>query len=271
MRYGWLILLFWANEALAQSVQSRLGAQGAALGWSNVAIRSDWAGFSNPAAFIQARSFCVGTAKEVAGHLPGANRRGAFANLGFSKSSLAFNAFRFGDDVYAEQVVSASVAHQIGITQLGLRANGLQYRAEGFGVQRAMSFDFGGLIQLGPMVSVGALITNLTQASWTTGELLPTRLAVGVAVKPSERALATAEIEKDLVYTTTLRGGFEYNFRERMFFRSGFQLQPQLATAGIGYRSGVLRIDYALQYGFQLLLTHQISAHLQFQRKAKKT
>lgn len=210
----------------------------------------------------------MGTAKEVTTHLPGANRTGAFGSFRFSQSAIAVGALSFGDALYREQTLATSAAHQIGITQLGIRVNWLQYQAEGFGTQRALSFDLGGLIRLAPSISVGALITNLTQSTWANGELLPTRLAVGVAFQPSERALATTELEKDLLYRITWRGGFEYNFRERVFFRSGFQIQPQLATAGIGYRTGVLSIDYALQYNFQLLFSHQVSIHLCFHRKA---
>lgn len=264
------MLLFWTTVVRGQSVQPRLGAQAAAMGWSNVALRGDWSGFSNPAAFTQESGTRFGTAKEVTSHLPGANRLGAFANFGFAKSSFYVNALSFGDNVYGEQTLGVAAAHQIGITQLGLRTNWVQYRAEGFGVQRAISFDFGGLIQLGPQVSVGALITNLTQTSLPTGELLPTRLAVGVSLKPSDRALATAEVEKDLLFAATFRGGFEYNFKERIFFRTGFQIQPQLATAGMGYRAGRLTIDYALQYSFRLLATHQISAQIRLDRKTKK-
>lgn len=247
-----------------------MGAQAAAMGWSNVALQTDWAGFSNPASYAHQLGVSLGTAKETTTHLPGANRIGAFGTFGFSRAALLVSAFRFGDDVYSEQVLAVAGAHQIGITRLGLRAHCIQYRAEGFGVQRAISFDVGGLIHLGPRFSIGALATNVSQASRAPGELLPIRLAVGILVKPSERTVATAEIEKDLQYKPSWRGGIEYNFRERMYFRSGFQLNPQLATAGFGYRIHPVTIDYAVQYSFQLVFTHQLSAHIRFNRKPKK-
>jgi hypothetical protein len=269
MRLAVAIVLFCLHESWAQSVQTRMGAQAAAMGWSNVAVSGTWSAFANPAAFANEIGGAIGTAKEVTRHLPGANRIGAFGSFRFSKSALSATMFSFGDALYSEQALAVSAGHQIGITRLGLRANWWQYQAEGFGTQRALSFDFGGLIELAPSISVGALITNLSQASLRNDELLPTRLAVGVLYQPSERALATAEIEKDLLYTPTFRGGFEYNFKSRIFFRTGFQINPQIATGGIGYRTGALSIDYALQYSFQLLLTHQVSAQIRWGRKTR--
>lgn len=271
MHFWCLGLILCSTILCAQSVQTRLGGQAAAMGWSAVAVPSEWAGFANPAACSPQRGISLGTAKETSTQLPGASRTGAFAIFRSLRAALSLNAFRFGDDLYSEHVLSAAAAHQIGITQLGMRANWIQYRAEGFGIQRAVSFDVGGLIHLGERFSVGALLCNVSQASLAPGELIPTRLAVGILYKPNERALATAEVEKDLLYNPTWRGGFEYNFRQRMFFRSGFQLHPQLATTGVGFRTQTLTIDYALQYSFHLLFIHQISAQVRFHRKTKKS
>jgi hypothetical protein len=73
-------------------------------------------------------------------------------------------AFRFGDDLYNEQMVSLGFGNKFGIASLGVKANYIQYQADGFGTYGAVSIDFGGLAELTDQLSIGAYITNLNQA-----------------------------------------------------------------------------------------------------------
>ena len=72
--------------------------------------------------------------------------------------------------------------------------------------------------------------------------------------------MATTEIEKDLDYPLTWRTGFEYDVYKNLFFRSGYQLQPNAFYFGIGGKRKRLGIDYAMRYHFLLGMTHQASA-----------
>jgi hypothetical protein len=247
-----------------------MGGQAAGMAWSNLAVEGGWSALNNPAALAKDGG-ALGVAREATPQLPGASRSAVFGQAGFKKIALAFSAFRFGDAVYNEQLVSATAAHQIGNTRLGARANVVQYLAEGFGAQTAASIDMGFLARIGSQVRVAAAIGNLTQSKLSSGESLPTRLAAGVLYQAGERVFATAEIEKDILHRATYRAGFEYNFRSRMFFRSGAQLHPALAAFGLGYKTGLLTIDYGVQYSFLLLASHQLSAHIGLPSKKSPT
>ncbi|MDZ7646337.1 MAG: hypothetical protein U5K54_03660 [Cytophagales bacterium] len=58
--------------------------------------------------------------------------------------------------------------NKFGIASLGVKANYIQYQADGFGTYGAVSIDFGGLAELTDQLSIGAYITNLNQAKLNT-------------------------------------------------------------------------------------------------------
>jgi hypothetical protein len=138
---------------------------------------------------------------------------------------ISVGAFRFGDDVYNEHVVSTGFSNKFGNTSLGAKINYIQYQAQGFGTRRAISFDFGGITQLTDIISISASITNLTQSQIdfeNEREALPTRLTAGLTFRLSDKLLAATELEKDLLFPAIWRTGLEYEFKSKFFARTGF-------------------------------------------------
>ncbi len=260
--FGLAIYVIATVSATAQSVSTQMGARQLAMGNSSAALTDEWSLFNNAAGLSKQKQLTGTFAFEATPSLPGANRLAASFLLPTSHFTGGIGFFRFGDAVYNEQLVTIAAAHQLGITSLGLKANYIQYRAEGFGTHSAISIDFGGITEITKMISVAAYITNLTQSSLTssTGERIPTRLVVGVGLKLSEKVFVNSEIEKEVDFPISWRTGIEYDIYKSIFVRTGYSLNPSALHFGLGTKKKKIIIDYALRYHSALGVSHQASA-----------
>lgn len=260
--FGLAVYVVATVSVHAQSVSTQMGARQLAMGNSSAALADEWSLFNNAAGLSKQKQLTGTFAFEATPTLPGANRLATSFLLPTAHFTGAIGFFRFGDAVYNEQVVTVAAAHQLGITSLGLKANYIQYRAEGFGTQSSISIDFGGITELTKVVSVAAYITNLTQSSLTssTGERLPTRLVVGVGLKLTEKVFVNSEIEKEVGFPIAWRTGIEYDIYKSIFVRTGYSLNPSSMHFGIGTKKKKIAIDYALRYHSALGVSHQASA-----------
>ncbi len=249
-----------------------MGARQAGMGHASSTSKDEWALFNNIGALGKIQQPSAAFAYEAVPALDGANRMAAVYNLPLHWASIGLGAFRFGDAIYSEQIISLGIGNQFGITSLGIKLNYIQYRAEGFGVQNTMSIDFGGITQLTDQISIGAYINNLTLSSLQTrdGDNLPTRLVVGIGLKPSEKVFVTIELEKDVDYKPTWRTGLEYSVYKNLFFRTGYSVNPQAGFFGLGFHKSKLKIDYAIRFGQLSGAAHQASATYLIAPKNKK-
>lgn len=247
MKFFTIILIVWQHIFVqAQSVSTQMGARAAGMGNTSATFTDGTGIFNNPGG-LNLEIPLAFFAYEVTPQLPGANRMAAAITLPLKVGVAAAGIFRFGDDLYSEQVASVGFGSKVGITSLGLKANYVQYQAQGYQTQHAMSFSFGGITAITKQISIGAYITNLNQAQIVDGELLPTKLIAGVSIRPTESFLASTEIEKDLTYGATWRTGAEYSVNRKIFFRSGFNINPSAGFFGVGMNANRMTCDFAIK------------------------
>jgi hypothetical protein len=96
---------------------------------------------------------------------------------------------------------------------------------------------------------------------------MPTKLIAGVALKPSNNICITGEVEKDLEYSPLLKAGLEYQVFKKIAFRTGFNLNPEVAFFGIGFKPRKFHLDYALQLNDVFGLSHQATVTYEFKGK----
>ncbi|MEP2667542.1 MAG: hypothetical protein ABJH04_01030 [Cyclobacteriaceae bacterium] len=267
-----LILLSIPKITKPQSVSALMGGRSAALGNASSTISDPWSLFNNTAGMAKIKAASANFAYAINPSLSGADRAAASLNLPMSIGTFGVGVFKFGDELYSEQVFSAGYANHFGLASLGLKVNYVQYRAEGLGAHSALSLNFGGIAELTPKVSVGAYIINLNQPQLSSGtdESLPVILVTGVQFHPQEELILLLEIEKDLHYKPTIKGGVEYAFHKKVKARTGFNLNPNTIHGGIGYQSTRLFIDYALQYNTALKTTYQLSTNYLLSKNKKQ-
>lgn len=255
-----LALLLWsALSVQAQSASPRLGARSAGIGNASFTLHDESTLFNNigGSGWVEtpALLFCY----EVAADLPGANRTGAGITLPSSIGTWNAGAFRFGDDVYNEQLLFAGFSHRLGSTSLGARVNFVQYKTDGFDTRSTVTLDVGGLTRLTPDWYVGAGIFNVTQASITEDEVLPVTLVAALGWHSEEGPILTAEVEKRLGSPLRVKCGAEFGINNKIFFRSGFNLNPVLLSGGVGAKTRRITMDFSTSYSETLSFFHQAS------------
>ncbi|MEQ9591140.1 MAG: hypothetical protein RLN86_01000 [Cyclobacteriaceae bacterium] len=250
-----------SHVLLAQSGSALMSAEGAGVGYSTAALTKEWSLFNNIGGLSEATAFTSIFAYEVNPNLQGANRAAAGIVMPFKFVTTGLGLFRFGDDLYNEQMLSLGLSNRFGLGSLGIKINYIQYSAEGFGTHSAVGIDFGGIAELSKNFSIGAYIINLNQPKLKTvdEEKLPVKLTVGFRFRPSEKTSISSEVQKDIVHKPTIRAGVEFSIYKKIQFRAGANLNPTRFFSGIGYSGSRLKIDYALQFNPDMNVSHQAS------------
>lgn len=255
----------------AQSVSTLMGARSAGLGFSSSILSDEWSLLNNPAGLSRVNAVSAAAAFETRPSLPGANRAAAVFSVPFPTGAGGIGMFAFGDEVYSEQLLTVGIGNRFGIASLGLRLNYIQYRSP-VNTTHALSFSFGGMAKIGSSLEVGAYIVNVNRPVVTSAakEYLPVHLVVGAGFHATPQVLLVTEIDKDLDYDPIIKGGIEYSVYKKVWFRTGFNLHPSAGYAGLGFKIGSIRIDYAVQFSNTLDGAHQASATYRFEGKKKR-
>jgi hypothetical protein len=246
-----------------------MGGRANGMGYASAALFDEWGVFNNIAGIAKIETTTASFAYDLHPSLVGANRTAALIAHPFYIGVIGVGAYRFGDNLYNEHILSAGFSNTFGIASLGLKVNYIQYQTEGFGTKGVMSINFGGIAQLTPILAVGAYITNINQPDLNDFEKLPTRLAAGISITPTEKISIITELEKDLEYDPTWKAGIEYKFHTKFSARTGYNINPNTAFFGLGFKTKKFNIDYALQHNVVLSLSHQASISYQFNKPAK--
>jgi len=254
-----LFLCIFSFQALAQNGLSQIGARPAAMGYAYATEHDVWTFFNNPGGLGQLNDLSAFFAFENRYGIEGLNLMGAGVVSKLPVGSFGVGAFRFGDDFYNEQTVSAAYGNKFGIASLGLKVNYLDYNIEGFGSKSIFTIDFGGIATITDQLVFGAYIRNINQAQLAEleDERAPTLLNAGLSFRPSEKFRINAEAEKDLDHDATLRVGAEYQIFSKIAVRTGINTEPFTNYAGLGFKTGILHIDYALTKDRTLGYSHQ--------------
>lgn len=233
-----------------QSVSTLSGGRTAALAFNSSTLQDEWSLYNNVAGLSAVEKKSVNSSFSINSSQPGSNITSTIVTLPSKIGNFATGLFRFGDDLYSEQLVSAGFSNQLGLASLGVSANLIQYRAEGYNTLTTLGLNFGGIAKISKRAFIGAYITNLNQPRIVkdTKETLPSRLVVGTRIHPTDKISVLAEIEKDLRFKPTLKAGLEYSRLKKFDLRAGINLNPYSICGGFGFKSHRLRIDYATQY-----------------------
>ena len=95
-------------------------------------------------------------------------------------------------------------------------------------------------------------------------------LVAGVGLRLSDNIFVASELQKDIDYPVNWRTGAEYSIYKKVFFRTGFNLDPDAAYFGLGAQKKNLKFDYAVRFNNLLGAAHQASAVFVIPSKSKK-
>lgn len=246
-----------------------MGGRANALGNASSCLPDVWSMSNNIAGLAKTGRIAAGFSYHAIPSFSSFNRMAAVFGVPLKTGVLGISAFRFGDDLYNEQIISSGFANTFGLASLGIKVNFIQYRGEAMQVRQAITASFGGIANLTERLSFGAHAHNINQPviNELTGERIPTRLVAGIALKPSENLFLSAEVDKDLEYAPVFKSGLEYLFSKKIAFRTGFNFNPEAGFFGVGFKAAKLELDYALQLSEPYGISHQATVTWQSKKQ----
>jgi hypothetical protein len=243
-----LILPFLAPLISAgQSSSTLIGARSNGLAYASACVADEWSLFNNVAGIAEAKGASANFTYDVNPNFSAFNRMAAVLTVPSKFVMSAVGVYRFGDDLYNEHLISLGVANTFGIASLGVKANYIQYYADGAGAKGFLTISAGGIEK----------------------ESIPTILSLALAFKPTDKLFLATEIEKDLDLDPKWKTGFEYAFHKKVIVRTGYVLKPQTAFFGLGLRPRKFQLDYCVQVLNKSGLAHQASVGYAFKSKSK--
>jgi hypothetical protein len=260
------LLAVLVNIAMAQSAYPLIGARGAGVGYASGCFGDEWSIFNNPSGIAYVERPVASLAFESVPGSPAFNRAAFAFAMPVSLGAASFGIFRFGDDLYREQVLCVGYGNKFGLAALGAKLQYISYYIEGFGRRSVFSFSFGGIAQLTPWLKFGAHVVNLSQPEITEGEKIPTWLIAGACIKASEKVTALIEVEKDIDYKPKVKAGIEYRFLTRFTGRTGININPRAGFFGFGFNPGKYKLDYAYNWNPTILTRHQLTISYTYQK-----
>jgi hypothetical protein len=264
-------LLCTGHALLSQSANTLIGSRAQALGYASSCLADEWSLFNNIAGLASIEQLAIGFTYEAHPGFKYFNRTAFVAAAPMKIGAIGFGALRAGDTRYNEQMLSVGLANTFGLASLGVKLNYIQYHAEGFGNKSLLSVSFGGIAHFSDQLSIGAHIININQGKVTEagGERLPTIIQAGLSFTPSSKLTILTEVQKDIDYEALWKGAVEYQPFKKFVARTGFNVNPDAAFAGIGARFTKTNFDYAVQFLSQSGLVHQATVVYHFQPRKK--
>lgn len=260
------ILIMLAQSFLyAQSYES-FGAKAGGMGYAVVTISDEWSSFHNIAGMAGQKNYSAGFCYKNDYSIRMFRKASFHLALPVMKGGMGIAFYSTGNELYRLNRISAGYAHKIGLVSLGLQLHYVQTSIEELGVYKKLVFEFGGIAELVPSrLFFGASVFNFNQARMEE-ELLPVVMKAGLSYRPGKKVMLNGEVEKDLLYQTTIKAGLEYALLERFRIRTGINTYPFVQFFGTGFRNKKLQIDYAARLHTQLGNSHQISLSIFFDK-----
>lgn len=266
-----LLLFLWCAQysLLAQDGDYSLGARSTAMSGTATTLADHWSTFNNPGA--------LGTIEETSAFISYQNRYNVagFHVIGggfvYHQEALNIGAkyFRFGDDLFSQQMAGLVMANKFQKVSLGVGINALQSTIEGLQTLRKLAVELGGVAEITRHLHFGAHIFNLTHR-----QDHPTTMKAGISFRPSQSLTMNFEIEKRLQAREKVKAGIEYQIIERLFVRTGVNIQPnQLglknvkSTFGFGFITSSFLFDYAFATAGKLGVIHELSVSHKIKRR----
>ncbi len=253
----------------AQNIPFNMGARSEGLGNSNSNLTDEWSifnnvggisGVENGAAFFgYKRYFEIEGIDQIAA---GVIQPSKIGNFGVS-------VYRFGDELYNEQIASAAFGNKIGFVRLGFKANYYQLSIGDFETVGSFFFDFGGIVELVPKLSFGACISNFTLSKLDDSEktMLPVFMKTGFSYKPAKSLSLNLDLYKDVDFDPVIKAGIEYILVKKFYLRTGINVNPYKSFFGAGFHLKRFRIDYSISTHQFLGNSHQASISFNYQNR----
>lgn len=263
------ITLLCLSVSSAQTASILMGGRSSGLAHASACLEDEWSLFNNVAGLADLKKTAASFTYDAQPGFASFNKMAGVFAMPIKPGIVGVGLFRFGDELYNEQILTIGFANTYGLASLGVKVNYIQYTASGFGSKGVFSVSFGGIAKLTEKIFVGAHVININQPdiSKNENEKLPTILVLGIGARITTQAFFATELEKDLDHPLKWKTGIEYKPFKKFTARTGFSINPGMLFFGFGFNPTKFSLDYAYQHNFVIGSRHQATVGYFFGRR----
>ena len=221
------------------------------LGKCSVALNDFWSCHNNPAGFAYHNNVSIGFAYQNKFMLKELGYKNVAIVFPLNVGIISVDASQFGYSLYNENIIGFGLARSFGPNlRIGLKLDYILLKiSEGYSNKSTATFELGLQYQINESLCLGAYVFNPINVKLKTlhKDKIPIIMRLGLSYFVNNEFMITSEIEENFEYDFSYRLGLEYEIYKNFFIRSGFQLNPELFTFGIGYDYDKYIIDICAQ------------------------
>lgn len=251
-----LFVLLLSTHVYAWDLLQPSGGRTNSLGKCSVALNDFWSLHNNPAGISSYNNVSIGISYE---------NRFLLKELGYKNAGLSFplragvigiSASQFGYEHYNENVIGIALAKKFGPKlKIGLKLDYILLNFSGeYDSFSAPTFELGLQYEINENLNLGVYLFNPINVRIRSinNYMIPIIMRLGFSYFIKEDLMITSEIEENSEENFSYKFGIEYTLNNDFIIRSGFQLNSNLFTFGIGYNHKLCIIDVAGQMSQEL-------------------
>ncbi len=255
-----VILILWAVNLSAQFENTDVGARPTALGGAFTSLSDNsLAIFYNPAGLgqVKYREFAAFYSPAPFGLTDLSTASLSYSEpLSFGTIGAAFKTYGF--ELYRENnfIVSYGNSYKNKI-YYGANINVYNLHIQNYNNATAFGLDIGAMAYIAKFLQWGFFGKNITGTKiGEAKEKIAQVYRSGFTFQPEEKLRLIGEIEKDVKYPLSVRGGLEYSVIDFLDLRFGVGSQPAIFSAGVGINYNIFSFDYSFTKSEDLGFTH---------------
>ncbi len=255
-----VILILWAVNLSAQFENTDVGARPSALGGAFTSLSDNsLAIFYNPAGLgqVKYREFSAYYSPAPFGLTDLSTASLSYSEpLSFGTIGAAFKTYGF--DLYRENnfILSYGNNYKKRI-YYGANFNLYNLHIQNYNNATAYGIDIGAMAYVAKFLQWGFFGKNITGTKiGDSKEKITQVYRTGLTFQPESKLRVIGEIEKDIKYPVSVRGGLEYSVVDFLDLRFGVGSQPTIFSSGIGINYNLFSFDYAFTKSEDLGFTH---------------
>jgi hypothetical protein len=249
--FSGLFVLALFTHVYAWDLLQASGGRTISLGKCSVASNDFWSLHNNPAGISSYKDLCIGISYENRFLLKELGYSNIGALLPLNIGVVGISASRFGFEHYNENIIGIALARNFGPQlKIGLKLDYIFLKFSGdYDKFYSPTFELGIQYEINENLNLGAYLFNPIHVKirTTNNYKIPIVMRLGFSYFINEGFMLTSEIEEIFEDNFSYRFGIEYECYENSYIRSGFQLNPELFTFGIGYNYKYCIVDIAGQ------------------------
>jgi hypothetical protein len=178
--------------------------------------------------------------------------------------NIGFTADSFGDKYYRESRLGAILAKKMDKVSVGLKMSYLGVNIDELSSRNTLLGEAGMMVTPNRFFSLGLHLINFTGARLYGDVNLPTVVAFGLAINPSDKINISSQVDYILDHKPKLRLGLNYKIRDELALSSG--INPEMRSVHFGANVLVKRYGffYAVATHPNVGLAHNLSLIFKF-------